>query len=581
MTPLAAQVAVETWRWRVFRGFRRSLLVVFCGLVLAVNGYAADDSSAKKPCRDSVDSYRGYKLNDVRIVTPLSIRTPLSFLFGSQKKFQDQFDVLLQELPVKKGDAFDRAAHNLAIQRLSAHYEEMLVSPGERIRIAFITFRLENCDDVARTMSIAYLVYSSEFLYLASRIFEKPSDRLTRSFAPGKLSNGDSLANTNNKLLPQPFVGYDRARELFGGARTAFNTDNAVIDQVALDVSGSPNSATADFNLAGSREFARGFLSQVEWRTAYNYFNLPADPNTIKGGTGLAQVFAASKPLGRHDLTFRFGASVELGNRQSELPAPIVDPTLAQQLGYGALKAYVGATANRGRQSWTASYGVQYSGDGEDVNLSYTKHIFDAGYRMRHLWREHSPFRLEAQFSAGIIQTRANQPVPVAERFFGGNKIRPFIQGDDWIINSAPVIRSFSQNTFNLVGLNAPVGGETLSSAILTLSQPVWNFPAVPFAISQETIVRDALGGQLRTARVATVKSYLEEQPEYVRLSQTLLGDPAAASAGAQPVGNLVELSQAMDQVEQKLATIGRQNPPSDVADAIAAISDEPDLGAD
>jgi len=300
----------------------------------------------------------------------------------------------------------------------------------------------------------------------------------------------------------------------------------------------------------------------------------------LKAGTGLGQIFGASRPVGRNDLTFRFGASVEGGNRQSELPVSITDPNVAQQLGYGALKAYLGATANHGRRSWTASYGLQLSSDG-DLGLNYTKHIFDAGYRLRYLWREHRPFRLEAQFTAGAIQTRG-KPVPVAERFFGGNKVRSFIDGDDWIINTAPIIRSFPQNTFNLVGFNLPIGGEKFFSANVTVSQPVWNFPAVPFQISQESIVRDALGGQLRTARVATVKSYLEEQPAYVTLNKALLGDPAApAQPGGQPVGNLVELSQAVDQVEEKLAAIGRQNPPTEVSDAIAAVSDEPDLGAD
>ena len=545
--------------------------------MLAASCLAASDNPARKPCRDSVDSYRGYKISNVRIVTPLSIKTPLSFLFGSQKKLGDEFDALLERMPVKTGDEFDRAAHNAAMEMLFDRYAEKLVSPGERIRVAFTTFRFEDCDDVARTVAITYLVYSTEFLYFASRIFEKPGDQITRSLAPGKLGNPDSLANTNNKLLPQPFLGYDRAREAFGGANAAFNTENGVINQLSMGASGSANSATADFNAAGSRDFAAGFLSHVDWRMGYNYFNLPSDPNQIKAGTGLGQIFGASRPIGSNDLTFRFGASVEGGNRQSELPVSIIDPNVAQQLGYGALKAYLGATANRGRRSWTASYGLQLSSDG-DLSLNYTKHIFDAGYRMRYLWREHRPFRLEAQFTAGAIHTRG-KPVPVAERFFGGNKVRSFIDGDDWIINTAPIIRSFPQNTFNLVGFNLPIGGEKFFSANVTVSQPVWNFPAVPFQISQESIVRDALGGQLRTARVATVKSYLEELPAYVTLQKALLGDPSAA---AQPgAGNLVELSQAVDQVEEKLAAIGRQNPPQEVSDAIEAVSDEPDLGAD
>lgn len=558
----------------MLRDCKRYLLVVCCVLTLAGSGFAAGDSAATKPCRDSVDSYVGYKLSDVRLVTPLAIKTPLSFLFGSQKKLQDEFAVVLSELSLKKGDTFDRAAHNAAMMFLNARYEEAFARPGERIRVAFVTYRLENCDDAARTVGLAYLVYSSEFLYHASRIFEKPNDRFTRSLAPGKLANAGSLANTTGKLLPQPIVGYDRERELFAGGKAVLNSENGIINQMALAGTGSANSAIADFNLAGNREFTRSFLSHVDWRLGYNYLNLPSDQNRIKAGTGLAQIFGASKPLGRMNLIFRFGASVEGGNRQSELP--VNDPELAQLLGYGAFKAYVGATANRGRRSWSASYGVQLSNDGSDFTLDYTKHLFDAAYRLRYLWREHFPFRLEAQFSAGAIQTRGG-PVPVAERFFGGNKIRPFIDGDDWIINSAPLIRSFPQTAFNLVGLNAPFGGEHFFSANLTLSQPVWNFPAVPNEVSQEPLVRDGIGGALRTARTATVRSYLEEDKQYLAIEKDLLGDAAAAPpADGKVRGNLIELSQTLDQVKQQLTSLKAQTSlPSEVSDAIKEIVDE------
>jgi hypothetical protein len=557
----------------MLRDCKRYVVVVCCVLTLAASSFAAGDSSAKKPCRDSVDSYVGYKLSDVRLVTPLAVKTPLSFLFGSQKKFQDEFTAVLSELSLKKGEPFDRGAHNAAMMLLNARYEEEFARPGERIRVAFVTFRLENCDDDARTVELAYLVYSTEFLYHLSRIFEKPNDRFTRSLAPGKLASAGSLANTTGKLLPQPIVGYDRERELFAGGKAVLNSENGIINQMALAGTASANSAIADFNLSGNREFARSFLSYVDWRFGYNYFNLPSDQNRIKAGTGLAQIFGASKPLGGTNFVFRFGASVEGGNRQSELP--VNDPELAQLLGYGALKAYVGATANKGRRSWSASYGVQLSNDGSDSSLDYTKHLFDASYRLRYLWREHFPFRFEAQFSAGAIQTRGG-PVPVAERFFGGNKIRPFIDGDDWIINSAPFIRSFPQTTFNLVGLNAPFGGEHFFSANVTLSQPVWNFPAVPKEISQESLVRDGIGGALRTARTATVQSYLEDDKQYVAMEKALLGDAAAAPpADGKVRGNLIELSETLDQVKQHLTALNAQtSSPPEVLDAIKEILD-------
>jgi hypothetical protein len=561
------------------RSWRRELL---CGarLLLMLFLYSTP-SLADQPCGESTDAYIGYKVNKVRIVTPLSVRTPLSFLFGSQQKLGDEFDDLLTQLPLKSGGNFDRALHNASIAVLTARYQEMLVTPAERIRMVFITPRLESCDDAARTIEVTYRVYSSEFLYLASRIFENPNDRITRSLAPGKISNPGSLANITNKLLPQPLFGYDRARELFFGTKASFTSKDGIIDRLALDLSASHNSAVADMNLIGSRDFDTGFLSHLNWRLGYNYYKLPSDPNELKAGTGLAQVAGASEPLGGTGVVLRFGASVEAGNRQTDVVGVPVVPQVAETAGYGAVKLYVGATANRGRQSWSASYGLQLSNDGDDFRVAYLKHIFDASYRMRYLWREHRPFRLEAQFSAGTIQTHNNGVVPVVERFFGGNKPRRFIDGDEWIINSNPLIRSFPQNSLNLVGVDSPIGGDNFFSASITASQPVWNFPAVPAEISEESIIRDALGGQLRTARQATLNSYVEEEREYVVLYKSLLPDPKR-SPGTPLSGNLDELSEILDPLTELVARLKTQlQEPSKVLDAINEIEDEPDLGAD
>src|SRR6185503_568867 len=136
--------------------------------------------------------------------------------------------------------------------------------------------------------------------------------------------------------------------------------------------------------------------------------------------------------------------------------------------------------------------------------------------------------------------------------------------------------------TFNLVGLNAPFGGEHFFSANLTVSQPVWNFPAVPNEVSRESIVRDGIGGALRTARAATVKTYVEDAPEYVAIQKSLVGDAAAPPPSPGEVrGNLIELAQAVDQVGQQLTTLSSQNPPAEVSEAIEEIGDDPDFGAD
>src|SRR5262247_4136779 len=87
------------WRREVPCGARLLLLLFLCSTAVF----------ATQPCGESTDAYIGYKVNDVRIITPLSIKTPLSFLFGSQRKFGNEFEELISQLPLKRGDSFDRA----------------------------------------------------------------------------------------------------------------------------------------------------------------------------------------------------------------------------------------------------------------------------------------------------------------------------------------------------------------------------------------------------------------------------------------------------------------------------------------
>jgi hypothetical protein len=570
----------EAWRrWQLRCHAKPIWRLILCWLALAATGFSAKGSESKV-CPESPDFYNGYTVENVRIETPLSIPTPLSFLFGVQKKLQTEFGTLLTRLPMQKGATFNRGGNHLdTIAFLGNIYDEKLLLPGERIRISFATARLESCNNRDGTLDVVYVIYSTEFLYYASRIFERRPDKITRALAPGRLSAPGSIANTNNKLLPQPFGGYDSARKLFAGTKASFESKGGIFNRVDLDLSGSPNSAVAELNLAGKRDFSGGWLSHLDWRLGYGYSNLPADTIDLKASTAVAQVFGASHPLGKQELIFRFGASLEGGNRQTDLGSVELPPSALPRSGYGAAKFYLGATAGLGRHSWAASYGLQLGNDGESSRVDYLKHIVDASYRARFLLREHRPLRLEAQFTAGLL--RGSGTVPIVERFFGGNKQRSFIQGDDWIINSSPLIRSFPQNGFSRIGLNAFFGGKEFSSFNLTLSHPVWNYPAVPDEISQEPFMRDSVGGQLRTARTATLDAYLSEEPAYIALAKAATVDPNKAED--QIDGNFEELVLAFEPLPKVLTDLQSRTPPppQEVLDVFDEIGDDDILSID
>ena len=525
------------------------------------------DDPAGFICRKSPDAYKGYTITEARIETPLSVKTPLSFFFGAQGRLQEEFASVRKQLPLKEGMPFDRALHSASIKKLFELYGEIILLPGERLRATYITYSLEGCDENARTMKVVYRIYSSDFFYYISRVFEMRSDKITRSLAPGRIAAAGAIAAATNKILPQPFMGYNRSRGVFAGTRASFKSEGGIFDRVDMDVSASGNSATAGVNLFGSKGFNTGWLSYLDWRLGYRYFNLPSDSVDLKASTVVMQLFGASQPIGCLNTVFRFGASIEGGNRQADLANDLdLSPTLAGAP-HRAAKIYTGVTFNYGRQAWAASYGLQIGSNDSSFGADYLKHVVDTNYDGRFLWREHRPLRVELQFTAGAIQSTSGS-VPLVERFFGGNEQLNFIEGGDWVIHSSPLIRSFPQNRLNRVGPDAPIGGKNFFSFNATLTQPLWNRPAVPDEISRDSGARGAIGAGLQTAYKVTFDSYVIEEPQYKQTYESLLA-------------KLSGLAATVETLPKKLEDLRSQAMPQGVLDKIEQIGDDPVLKID
>ncbi len=476
--------------------------------------FAQGETKEGQTCSLSSDHYEraGYSVKSIEIETPVDfvgvVRKPLEAkLAASQSSLTAQH----------KGLDVNGKFSNLGYTELLADLTSRIgtLEPGERFKLVATVPSLESCNEDQKTLRVVYWVVTSGPISYLAGIFEKRHDRLTREFAPGAFSK---LAG---KLLPQPFGGYNRSRAIYGGADAAYRFTNDLINKLDFGASGSSSSATGDFALAGNRDFKTGLIEHAEWRLGYRYSNIPSDTVRLKDATVLGQFFAASRPLGDHDLVLRFGSSIEGGNRQSDLNQPSINNQALANSGYAAAKMYLGGTLNLGRQSWTGTYALQLGANSSDLRVDYVKQIFDTSYSVRFLPQEHLPFRVDAQFNAGHISSSDNG-IPIAERFFGGNAIREFIQGDDWQIRSTPFIRSFPQNRLSRIGTGVPIGGEKFFSANLTLAQTVWAKPAIPSEILQDVRVKQALGGQLAGSRLFAVTSYLSETPEFLELKQKL-----------------------------------------------------------
>lgn len=383
------------------------------------------------------------------------------------------------------------------VSRLEAdlNHELFLLTLTGQTGLIYGRHRLINCDEQARTLEIQYQIL----------IVARPSYLTTSFEANDRREKNKEEDEDRTNLSAVPFAGYNRSRSIYGGAEVSYDSNTMMVRKLELNASGSGSSAVVEADATGSKAFSSGPFSYAEWKAAYRFSNIPTDGFELKDGTVAARVFAATRPIGPRKLFFRLGASIEGGNRQSDLPQTVVVPATVVSSGYGALKLYAGASLTSRRQDWKASYGLQLGNDGDDFGVDYRKHIFDAAYRLRFLPAPYKPFQLDAQFTAGSLSSVS--AIPLGERFFGGNAEQEFIQGDSWRIRSNPFIRSFPQNRLNGSDGGIAVGGDRFVSINLTVAQTIWQKRLIPAEIAQDPDVNTGLGGQLLSARL-----YLREQ---------------------------------------------------------------------
>jgi hypothetical protein len=385
--------------------------------------------------------------------------------------------------------------------------------------------------------------------------FEGYLSEITRSLLPGKISKD------TDKPLPEPYAGYNNSRHLFGGVRGTYNSTASTIgfNKLDFDVSGSGSSADIDVGFVGERNPKSGIFKNLQWRVGYRYSNLPGTDVELAESTGLAQFNGGTRPLGKLGLIFRFGSSFEFGNSQSD---PSITPPagIVSQTAYGSLKSFIGVTSNQGNSTWRVSYGLTLGQTGKEFSVDYVKHVFDAVYKADFLLRPHFPFQVDAQFSAGAIQSN-NGDIPPTERFFGGNAQTEYIQGMDWQINASPYIRSFPQNSFSLNS----IGGTKFVSANLTLAQTIWSKPAVPDEIGTDPEARIKLRGQIMSASIATKYSYLSDTRQFKSMLEKISASPS-------PSDSSDDIATAVRKTGGVLATIKATEPPDPIPDIIAEI---------
>src|SRR5262249_6958029 len=273
------------------------------------------------------------------------------------------------------------------------------------------------------------------------------------------------------------------------------------------------------------RNFTRGLLRYSEWHLAYAHTKVPSTGVKLGQGTLAAQFTAATRAFGSQEIVVRFGASVEGGNRQTDLDQRSAPLTELGRTGYGAMKAFVGTSLVFGRHRFKSSYGLQLGKSGEGFRVDYAKQIFDTALDLQFVPRNHRPIAIESRFTAGLIHVPGK--VPVAERFFGGEHEEKFIFGDAWAIRRHPLLRSFSQSRFvPSRKTGAMIGGDRFFSINITVAPTVWGYPLVPKQIINDAGFDGALKTGLSIAQGALRNRILGDTKEFKEVAALVLELP-------------------------------------------------------
>jgi hypothetical protein len=490
---------------RIFEtvNLRRSLIgVTSCVLVLL-----AATAAKSQVCSHTADpafySQGNYTIREVRLESPIDFLHAIS----------SQLNALRSQLPVQPGKIFrlvDLSTGKDIIDK-ALDDEEKNADPRSRIRV--VLGKISNCNEAGPTpqLDVLYRVFTTNYNAYLTHTWELKSAELERPATTAATTQARGF------LTVKPFIDYNRARQLHAGGLLRLQLPG-IFDHLEISSSGSSNSDVEAFQLSGSSEPETGAISRVDYRIAYTHENLPAGANRLREGTLRGQAFAATKAVGKHAAIFRVGVSFEGGNQQTDI-API-NTSAVEDSGYGGLKTYLGTTLRTKKYSLAASYGLQLGTSGANTNLDFIKHLFDAGFTARWLPGNQTPgdvhklLALESEFTAGVIQEKG--PVPVAQRFFGGNHTHNFIEGDTWQFRSQPFIRSVPENR---LASRAALGGNRFVSFNVTLAKAIWGRAIIPKDIATDPDFLPALESSKVSARNILVATYLSKLPAFETIS--------------------------------------------------------------
>ena len=502
-------------------------------LLAAPSSYAAPG-----PCTDKTTAYDGYTITRVEVKNPIGFITPWGSLSTSLKK----------GLKLKANAPFSAESFEQDSASLGSTLKAQFASTHETVKLSYAGGDILECDPEARTLLVVYPIFTS---VLPSFIPPSIEQQTSESQRPGTTG---ATRVSERSLVIAPLTGYNETRGTWGGLNFSDALGKLRLRGEA-EVSGK--SGSGHFDVGGNSGPVGKLWDHADWAGTFEYVDLPTGAARFKEGKITGRFSASTKESAKNHVIIRYGAAIEGGHQQSSDTA--TDLHLMPNSGYGSLKLYVGVTGRPGTSAFTASYGLQLGSTFLDGVPVFKKHLLDLGYNVnipvpfrRPLGDAedftgplsptvHRSLSIETRITAGLIQDASG--TPLAERFLGGNAMRPFVQDSSWVILSNPFIRSIPENQLGALS-GTELGGSRFYSANATVSFTVWGKPMIPKELATaDPRFPGILNTPFHTAALSLANTSKIKDPEYIRLS-------AAVSAKA------VDLSKKLTALSDELKLI-------------------------
>ena len=459
----------------------------------------------------------GLKVRSIRIQDPFYF---LPWVKARQRRAFAQITTLIKDKPFTYTDASAKALDIIENENFLPDTSDARV----KLRVEIVS--VENCTNGG--VDLVYGVYSTQILpVLSARPEARVKERETPQTAAGQTT---VVTKEASPFHFTPLGGYDFTNLFSGGGR--FESRPRKFWKLPFKTAVIKGEASSRMhNVSGALEGAYdsevespGWLAHAEWLLNFSHYSLPTGAGNIKGGHVIAHFSGVSKPLIGGNLSFRFGAALDGGNRQTEAGSLILAPDTVANAGFGSLKLYGAVDSRFARNIFSASYGLELGSVGPAARVDWHKHIIDARHQFWYSLGNHHLLDLESRFTAGRLSIPGKIPLP--ERFFGGNNEEFLIASDNWEIRANPVIRAIPGSKFFQTAAGA--GGKDFFSYNFTAAYGIWRQTLVPEELTTDDDFKSELAGAITTVTSTLQNYYSSKDPHYVNVVTQL---PAAQAA--------------------------------------------------